>query len=153
MNGDPDNEARIARLRSLASVLIPATPAMPGISDLATFDTLLQTAVRACGYTAQDIAMSLDAIPQSVDWDGAKAFAASNPRAFAIAGTLASAAYYMAPAVLAKLKFPTERQHPAEVEEFVEEYETGILDAVTERGSRFRDPDLVQSRPAEHTAP
>lgn len=146
-------DARIAGLRALAAVLIPATPAMPGAADLAAFDTLLQTAVNACGYAAQDIAVSLDAIPQPIDWDIAKRFATEHAGAFAIASTLASAAYYMAPAVLGKLKFPIDRQHPAEFDEFVEEYETGILDPVTERGPRFRDPDRVGSQSAGRAAP
>ncbi len=131
---------RIAGLRALAAVLIPGTAGMPSIDELPAFDALLRTAVRACGYPAADLAASLDAIPQAIDWDAAKAFASAQPGAFAIASTLASAAYYMAPPVLGKLRFPIERQHPAEVEEFVDEYETGILDAVTGRGPRFRDP-------------
>ena len=146
MTGTIASDAQIARLRVLAAVLIPGTADMPGIAELADFDALLRTAVRACGYTAEDIALALDALPPSVDWETIKAFAAGEPDLFAIAATLVSAAYYMAPQVLGKLKFPVERQHPAEVEEFVEEYETGILDPVTERGPRFRDPDGILSR-------
>ncbi len=146
MTGAIASDGRIARLRALAGVLIPATAEMPAADALADIDALLRTAVRACGYPPGEIALALDAIPQPIDWVGAKAFAAGRPDAFAIAGTLASAAYYMAPPVLGKLKFPIERRHPAEVEEFVEEYETGILDAVIERGPRFRDPDGISAR-------
>lgn len=146
MTGAVATDEQIARLRALAAVLIPATADMPAADTLPGFDALLRTAVRACGYPLADIALSLDALPPAIDWDGAKAFATAQPDAFTIASTLASAAYYMAPPVLAKLKFPVERQHPAEVEEFVEEYETGILDAVSERGPRFRDPDGIMSR-------
>ena len=140
------SDEQIARLRALAAVLLPGTADMPAANELAAFDALLRTAVGACGYAAGDMAAALDAIPAAIDWDSARTFAAERPDAFAIASTLASAAYYMAPPVLGKLKFPVERQHPAEVEEFVEEYETGILDAVTERGPRFRDPDGILSR-------
>ncbi len=146
MTGATASDEQIARLRALAAVLIPATAEMPAADALPAFDALLRTAVRACGYSGTDIALSLDALPATLDWDSVAAFAAGEPDVFAIASTLVSAAYYMAPPVLEKLKFPRERQHPAEVEEFVEEYETGILDAVTARGPRFRDPDGILSR-------
>ena len=146
MTGATATDDQIASLRALAIVLIPGTVEMPAIDALPNFETLLRTAVRACGYPPMDIAASLDAIPQAIDWDSARTFASAHPDAFAIASMLATAAYYMAPPVLEKLKFPIQRQHPAEVEEFMEEYETGILDVVTERGPRFRDPDGILSR-------
>lgn len=146
MTGATASDEQIARLRALAAVLLPGTAEMPAADALPTFDALLRTAVRACGYSGAEIAMSLDALPETLDWDTTKTFAAGEPDVFAIASTLVSAAYYMAPPVLRTLKFPIERQHPAEVEDFVEEYETGILDAVTERGPRFRDPDGIRSR-------
>ena len=146
MTGAIASDDQIARLRALAAVLIPGTAEMPAADQVPGFDALLRTAVRACGYPATAIAASLDALPATIEWDAVKAFAAGEPDVFAIASTLASAAYYMAPPVLGKLKFPIERQHPAEVEEFVEEYETGILDAVSARGPRFRDPDGILSR-------
>ncbi len=146
MIGATANDDRIAGLHALAHVLIPGTADMPGVDALPAFDALLRTAVQACGYPVEELATSLEAIPRPIDWDTAKAFAASEPRAFDIVSTLATAAYYMAPQVLGKLRFPVDRQHPADVEEFLEEYETGILDAVTARGPLFRDPDGILSR-------
>ena len=45
----------------------------------------------------------------------------------------------MAPAVLQKLGYPLSREHPAGMEDFLAEYETGVLDAVIGRGPRYRD--------------
>ncbi len=146
MTGAIATDDQIARLRALATVLIPGTADMPGVEALPMFDALLHTAIMACGYPSEAMSASLDALPRAIDWDSASGYAAARPDAFAIASTLVSAAYYMAPPVLEKLKFPIERKHPAAVEDFMEEYETGILDAVSQRGPRFRDPDGILSR-------
>lgn len=146
MTGVTATRDQVARLRTLAVVLIPATAEMPAADAVPGYDTLLEAAVRACGYPAAAISQSLDALPETIDWDTARAFAVAEPDVFAVASTLVSAAYYMSPTVLRGLRIPVERQHPAEVEDFIEEYETGILDAVSERGPRFRDPDGIMTR-------
>ena len=112
---------------------------MPGVHEIASFSELVRTAVKACGYDDVEVRLALEAIPPEVDWNGARTFAAERPQVFHVASTLASAAYYMAPQVLDRLGYPVERQHPADVEEFLAEYETGIIDPVTKRGRRYLD--------------
>ena len=146
MSGIVATDDQIARLQALGGVLMPEAADMPAAAGLDGFDGLLRTAVRACGYTADDVASAIEALPADVTWESVKSFAAGEPDLFGVATTLVTAAYYMAPSVLGALKFPVQRQHPAGVEDFVEEYETGILDPVTERGPRFRLPDAVPSR-------
>jgi hypothetical protein len=133
------------KLMHLASVLIPGTPDMPAVSALEDFDGLIRTAVRGCGYPRSAIAAALTEIPVGIDWETAEAFAQREPKLFQVASTLASAAYYMARPVLDRLGFPPTRQNPADLEEFVDEYETGILDVVTERGPRYRDPGAANA--------
>ncbi len=140
MSDLPLEPADIDRLTRLAAALIPGTATMPGAGEVAAFDALLRTAVKACGYTDQEIRAAIEAIPPDVDWSGAKRLSADDPESFGIAALLVSAAYYMAPAVLDRLNYPTERRHPAGQEDFAEEYMTGVLDGVTERGPRYRDP-------------
>lgn len=130
-----------AKLRALALVLIPGTATMPAIGALPSFDALLVTAVKACGYPDALLRQALDALPADVDWAGAKNFHAAERELFEPLSVLVSAAYYMAPEVLAMLKFPTDRRHPAGSEEFLEEYETGMLDPVVERGPRYRETE------------
>jgi hypothetical protein len=127
------------RLARLAAALIPAARDMPAAYDVAGFSTLITNAARASGYTDQQVAAAVEGIPASCDLASAEAFAKTEPANFHIASTLVSAAYFMAPEILDKLGFPADRRQPAEVEDFVNEYETGILDAVTERGPRYRD--------------
>lgn len=76
----------------------------------------------------------MEAIPANVDWQNAKAFATAELEGFNVAGTLESAAYFMAPEVVLQLKFPLDRRHPAAFGAFADEYSTAILDAVIARG-------------------
>lgn len=140
MNAPVINDADIERLRGLAAVLIPATARMPAAPDVAGFDGLLRTSAKACAYSAAELRAVLDAIPANVDFAGAKAWAAADRARFDMAAVIVSGAYYMAPAVLERLGYPTERRHPAEPEEFLNEYETGIVEAVIARGAFWRDP-------------
>jgi hypothetical protein len=140
VSGCTIDEADVECLAKLAGVLIPASAAMPAADAVPGIRDALRVAAKACGYREADIRAALKLIDADIDWPGANALAAAQPEAFAILGTLTSAAYYMTPDVLALLKFPTERRNPADMEEFVSEYETGILDPVTERGPRFRHP-------------
>ena len=137
------NDADIEKLTRLAAVLIPATATMPAAPDVAGYTTLLRTSVRACGYEAAELRAALDAIPAGADFAIAKAWAAADRVHFDMASVIVSGAYYMAPAVLEKLGYPTERRHPAGPEEFLEEYETGVVDAVVARGPFWRDPRKV----------
>lgn len=125
-------------LISLAKVLIPGTDTMPSIEQLPMFESLIQVAVKSCGYTDEQIERAISNIPGSVNWLNAKTYSEEMPESFNIAATLVSAAYLMAPPVLEGLKFPTDRRHPAHVEDFLQEYDTGILEDVTNRGPRFR---------------
>lgn len=130
----------VKKLRDLAAVLIPATATMPAAPDVAGYDGLLRIAAKACAYTTAELRAVLDGIPAPVDFGIAKAWSAADRTRFDMAGVIVSGAYYMAPAVLEKLGYPAERRHPAGPEEFLDEYETGVVDAVTARGQVWRDP-------------
>ena len=135
-------EREIARLTELARVLIPATDRMPAADGVADFDALLRTAVKASAVTAAELRSALGALPATLDWDGTRAFAAAEPARFELLAQLVTGAYLMARPVLERLGFPleTDRRHPAGPEEFLEEYETGVLEPVITRGQRWRDP-------------
>ncbi len=139
MSGSVLTEADVQNLAMLGNILIPATETMPAAAAVAGFAGALRVAAKSCGYDEAAIRIALGLIGPEIDWAAAELLEQTEPAAFAILGTLVSAAYYMTPQVLALLKFPTDRQHPAAMEEFVSEYETGVLDVVTERGPRYRD--------------
>jgi hypothetical protein len=129
----------LERLTRLASVLVPGTAEMPAIGAMSDFDKLLRKAIKACGYPDALIRAALDALLPNVDWAGAQALARSRTAEFSVVSTLISAAYFMDAVVVAKLGFPSDRQQPADLDEFASEYETGILDPVSARGPRYRD--------------
>lgn len=131
---------QLSRLSRFASVLIPAAANMPAAADVDGYAALLQLAVKASGYSVADLSAAVAGVPESDALADAKAYAAADPARFDIAATIASGAYFMSPMVLERLGYPLERRHPAGVEEFADEYETGILDPVIARGPRFRDP-------------
>lgn len=130
---------QVGRLTALAEVLVPGTATMPAPAALDAWEGLVRRAVRACGHGAELILRAVDGVDPAVDWDAAQAFATKDPEAFQVASQLVSAAYYMAPAVLAEIKYPTERRHPPRSEDFADEFTTGVLEPVMRRDPRYRD--------------
>lgn len=126
------------RLRQLSEVLIPSDGNMPCASEIEDLNKWLERAIRSCGYSAQDQRAALDALPDDINWENVKAFSVSNLASFAILSTLVSAAYYMSPPVLAKLGYPEDRRNPADAEEFLQEYETGVFDKMMSRAPHYR---------------
>ena len=139
------SDEQFDRALRLATTLYPRTVDMPSPADIDRYATLLQKAITACGVPPLEIETAFSGIPETPTWNDARAFAAAVPSSFRIVSMLISAAYYMVPEVLACLRYPIDRQHPADVEEFVSEYETGILDAVIERGPCYRNVPGRQS--------
>lgn len=130
----------LSKLATLARVLIPGTPKMPSVDQIAGFADLLARAVKATALSDREIDAVLAALPATLDWDAAKAFSTAEPALFETAATIASGAYLLAPEVLAALRFPTERRFPAGPMDFADEYETGIVDPVIAHGPRWVDP-------------
>lgn len=130
----------IAQLTDLARVLIPGTVRMPSVDAVGKFAELISSAVKAAGVTEPEMRELLEMLPPNIDWASARSLAAAQPAQFETLAQLVTGAYLMAPLVLERLGFPTERRFPAGPEEFADEYETGILDPVVARGPRFRDP-------------
>ncbi|MGE0282808.1 MAG: hypothetical protein AB7P20_19645 [Rhizobiaceae bacterium] len=129
----------IARLRGLAEVLIPEHDVMPGAGSVQDFDLWLERAIRASGYSPEELQAAIAALPARIDWNGAKALSRTRPDDFIVLGRLISAAYYMAPDVLGKLGFPSDRRDPAGAEDFAAELETGLFEKMLSEPPRFRD--------------
>ena len=132
-------DQQVARLREVAAVLVPGRDDMPAPAQLPEFDSLLQRASSACGWSAQEITDATDSLPSDIDWESTKGFESRHPAAFKIVSTLACAAYFMSPRVLELLRYPTNRRHPAGLEEFANEFESGIMEPMLTAEPRFRD--------------
>ncbi len=134
----PENLVR-EKLTALAAILIPSGARLPAADAVASFDEYLDRATLASGWSNEEILKAIKAMPDPVDWGSAKTMATDQPENFAMLSHIVSAAYYMAPDVLQSLGFPESRQHPAGVEDFVDELETGILEKVMNSEKRYRD--------------
>jgi len=139
MTGSTEVDGQVARLRDLAVVLLPGGKDRPAPTAIDDFDGLLARAIAASGQSPATIAAACAAIPESLDWDGARRLAEAYPDQFGVASRLACAAYYMSREALDALGFPQSRENPAEVSDFVEEMETGVFDPVIASKPRFRD--------------
>jgi hypothetical protein len=133
----------LARLAALAEILIPGTDAMPAPRMIDGFEALLKSAVVACGLSKEEIQSALDKMPAKLDWETVRKYAAQDSAHFESLALIAGGAYLMAPAVLEKLGFPADRRNPAGAMEAADEYETGILEPVINRGPCFRDPRMA----------
>ncbi len=131
---DPERD----QLFSLARILIPASATMPAADEIENLGILLGRAAAACGYASDAIAQALAKLPHAISWESIRRYAAESPEDFAILSTIASGAYYMAAEVLDKLGFPESRQQPADMEEFVNELESGVFEPVIARAPSFR---------------
>ena len=139
MSGIRLEAEELSRLARFASILIPGNEQMPAAGKLAGYEARIEAAVAACGHSDSDLSDAISRVATVGDWAGAQQLASSNSRQFFMMSTLVSVAYFMHPTILEQLGYPVERQHPAEVEDFLHEYETGILDPVVEAAPRYRD--------------
>jgi hypothetical protein len=128
------------RLIRIGDALIPAGQAFPQFGNVRDIHALLERAASACGYAPEVIEGALQALGEIKGLGDARRFHDYRPEHFAVLSLIVSGAYYMSPDVLALMDYPVERRHPAGMEEFLEEYETGIVDPVVNRGPQYVDP-------------
>lgn len=128
------------RFKTLADLLMPATAKLPAAGSVKEYESLVATAIDAASVPLDDFRSALAALPVSLDWPALRSFAASHPKQFETLSLIASGAYVMAPDLLNRLGFPAERRNPAGPMDAADEYETGILEPVVNRGPVFRDP-------------
>jgi len=139
---------QLDRVRAVAAVLLPGTPAATPAAELADLDDLVQHAAVALDGEDRALDAALAALPPEPTWASLSAFAAADPSSFEQVALLAVGAYFMSPSVLASLGLPTGERRPADREQVVDELSTGVLDAVFERGCPVRTLQDVNERSA-----
>ena len=136
-------EEQLELVRSTAAVLLPGSAESPAPAAIPDFDELLQSAARALEGDTRGLGAAIAALPVEATWESLSALAERDPSAFEQVSLLAVGAYYMSPIVLASLGMPTGERRPADREQVVDELDSGILDAVLERGCPVRTLDDV----------
>jgi hypothetical protein len=144
----PLSREQLGSLRALASVLLPGSADSLPAGSLADLDDLLQHAAAAMGNDPSDLATATAAIPARPTRDSLSALADADPAGFDMVSLLIVGAYFMSPAVLSSLGLPTGDRRPADREQVVDELDSGILDAVFDRGCPVRTLDEVNARSA-----
>ena len=128
-----------AKLLVLGDILIPAERGRPAPSALPEVGDWLRRAIGASVHPGDILHQAVERLPPELDWERAKEFAGSDPEAFRVLAHIVSAAYFMHPVVLRLLGYPVEHRFPAGVEEFVDEFESGVFEPVLAMPSRYRD--------------
>ena len=122
------------RLRAVAAVLIPGDGDAPAALDLAEFDDLLQRAATALGPDLPALRDAVRRLPDDIDVKTLKVFSESEPEHFSLLGTAVSGAYFMSPAALTALGYPTGPRTAPPFDLAADELASGILDPVIARG-------------------
>jgi hypothetical protein len=137
---------QLNRIRAVASVLLPGSSDTPAADAVPDFDELVQQAATALAGEGRSLAEAIDALPAELTQDSLSAVATSDATTFDQVSLLAVGAYFMSPTVLASLGLPTGERRPANREQVVDELDSGILDAVLERGCPVRTLEEVDQR-------
>lgn len=134
MSAQPLDELEVSRLRAVAAVLIPGDGTAPAAVDLPEIDDLLQRAAAALGPDLPALHDAVAGLPDELDVAGLKAYSQRAPEPFALLGTTVSGAYFMAPAALDAIGYPTGPRTAPPFDLAADELADGILEPVIERG-------------------
>lgn len=140
MNGSRLSDDELQRLRAVAVALIPGDGTSPPADEVPDFERLLSDAGAALGIGISSLRRAMSRLPESIDWASLSRFAIEDQGAFREVTSVASGAYFMSPAVLASLGYPTGPRSAAPFDLAAEEISSGILEPVIAGGSRVRDP-------------
>lgn len=130
----------LQQLRGIAAVLMPGDQDSPASTDISEFDELLGRAAAALGPELERLHGALEMLPPDLDWEAVRGFAAAEPSAFEVISTVAAGAYFMSPAALRSIGYPTGPRSAARFDLVADELESGILEPVIARGPRVRLP-------------
>ena len=134
---------QLDRVRAAAGVLLPGSAESPAPQASPDFDQLLEHAAGALEGEGRALEAAIDGLGPDVTWETLAAFADRDPSSFEQVSLLAVGAYFMSSTVLASLGVPPGQRRPANPEQVVDELDSGILDAVFNRGCPVRTLDDV----------
>jgi hypothetical protein len=129
----------VAKLRTVAGILLPGDEESPAADSLGDLDQLLAQAVKAIGSEGDALRAALATLPKQLDWESVKDFDAAHPHAFDIISAVCAGAYFMSPVVLTSIGYPQGSRRAPRIDQAAGELETGVLDAVMARPSMVRE--------------
>ena len=122
---------------SLADVLIPAAEGMPAASEVDVQGAMLDRILGLRPDLADAFRRGLAAAAGNPPADAAEALNRDDAEAFGAISIVASAGYYMTPAVRERIGYPGQENRPADPDETPEYVANGMLQQVIDRGPIF----------------
>ena len=121
----------------LADVLIPAAEGMPAASDVDVHGAMLDSILGLRPDLSEAFQRGLAAAAGKPPADAAEALNRDDAEALGAIGIVASAGYYMSPAVRELIGYPGQVKRPPDPDETPEYVANGMLQQVIDRGSIF----------------
>jgi hypothetical protein len=128
------SEREVGLLREVAAVLIPGDGEAPPALEVPEFDELLERAAVALGPDLPGLHEAIEGLPDGIDGATLKSYYENDGARFGLIGTAVSGAYFMAPAALSAIGYPTGPRSAPPFDLAAEELASGILEPVIERG-------------------
>lgn len=122
---------------ALADVLIPAAEGMPSASDVDVQGAMLDRILGLRSDLVEDFRRGLASAAGKPPADAAEALNRDDAEAFGAISIVASAGYYMTPAVRDLIGYPGQENRPADPDETPEYLANGMLQQVIDRGPIF----------------
>ncbi len=119
---------------ALADVLIPAAEGMPAASEMNVHGTMLDRILGLRPDLAEAFRRGLAASAGKTPEDAAETLNRDDAEALAAVSIVASAGYYMVPAVRRLIGYPGQENRPADPDETPEYLTNGMLQQVIDRG-------------------
>jgi hypothetical protein len=130
----PLDERELGLMRAVAAVLIPGDGQAPAALDVYGFDEWLQRAAVAMGPELPAVREAIGRLPAEISWATLAAFSAESAGSFSLIGTTVSGAYFMAPAALTAIGYPTGPRSAPPFDLAADELASGVLEPVIARG-------------------
>ena len=121
----------------LADVLIPAAEGMPAASDVDVHGAMLDSILGLRPDLSEAFQRGLAAAAGKPPADAAEALNRDDAEALGAIGIVASAGYYMSPAVRELIGYPGQVKRPPDSDETPEYVANGMLQQVIDRGPIF----------------
>lgn len=121
----------------LADVLIPAAEGMPAASDVDIHGAMLDRILGLRPDLLEAFQRGLAAAAGKPPANAAEALNRDDAEALGAVGIVASAGYYMTPAVRELIGYPGQENRPADPDETPEYVANGMLQQVLDRGPIF----------------
>ncbi|GBR52410.1 hypothetical protein AA106555_0908 [Neokomagataea thailandica NBRC 106555] len=134
----------LATISRIADTLIPASGTIPSGSSVANYEGLLSQALGITDKNFDSIMQTLELFAHVNEpdlWERLKAFSLKEPSKFYWLSTVIVSAYLYAPENKARIGYPTPHPNPAGMFEIADELDSGVLDAVMERGPIYVSAD------------